>query len=295
MKKRNYINGNFKMILSMVTVMATSFGYSQSNNPAPYCASEFDVNYNMLNNIKIKGTQLDFGPMGSWGATNNYEYHNTFSFPVLEQGEAVSVELNVYSVNDLEPIYFGLWIDFNNNDVFENNELVMQNSNTIMGVLPTFGAPAPPINKTITIPNTAVTGITRARLIRATNEADPFAPYDATFTLSPCNTASMANLGNTYDFNIEITNENLSTDLEQSGQNIVSVYPNPVADNLQIQLRDSDEYEIKVKDLNGKTIKTVLFQGEHYNLNMESFSTGTYFIQIQGKDLETMVKKIIKK
>lgn len=278
MKKRTI---NLRRMLSVVTLLSASLAYSQSNNPAPYCSSEFDVNYNMFNNIKINGTQLDFGPMGDWATNTDYTYYNAFTFPELIQGGTTPIELNVYSVNDMEPIYFALWIDFNRNDAFENDELIMQNSNTIMAALPTFGAPETLINKVITIPSTAVTGTTRARLIRATNQADPFAPYDPAFSLAPCNTATMASMGNTYDFNIEITNGNsVGIPSNPAQQNTVSVYPNPAQDFINIQCDEINSINIHIYDVSGKLMKTIEINNQQLNtLNISDLQNGLYYLK----------------
>lgn len=272
---------NLKQIAAAITLLSVPFGYGQTNNPAPYCSSVFDVNYNMLNNIKVNGTQLDFGAMGDWATNNDYGYYDAFVFPDLPQGGTATIELNVHSVNDMEPIYFALWIDFNQNDVFENSELVMQNSNTIMDALPTFGAPVTPINKVITIPNTAETGTTRARLIRATNEADPFAPYDAAFSLSPCNTATMANLGNTYDFNIQIINGNsVGITPNPTEQTTVSVYPNPAQNFINIRHNEVNNISICIYNVSGKLMKTIEVNGQQSaTINISDLQEGLYYLK----------------
>src|SRR6201999_3891284 len=124
-------------------------------------------NYNMFSSIKIMDSSLSFGPMGDWTppGNNTYEFYNILLFPDLIKADTFSVQLNVYSVGDVEPCYFALWIDYNHNNKFDSSELIMQNSNTTMALLPAIGAPASPINKVLTVPANAITGITRARLM----------------------------------------------------------------------------------------------------------------------------------
>ena len=91
-----------------------------------------------------------------------------------------------------------------------------------------------------------------------------------------------------------VLKSNLNTD-EHNLENNVSVYPNPVSNNLQIQFKQLGEYRITITDITGKTIKNVSFQQQHYSLNMEKLPAGIYLIQIQDQNLNTIAKKIIKK
>lgn len=290
MKKRTISQqkNNVKWAVSTVVLLALSSPvYSQITHPAPYCASAFDVNYNMFSSIKIKGTQLDFGAMGDFATTNEYLYYNTFVFPSLKKSDTATIEINTYAVNDMEPVYFALWIDFNQNNTFESSELVMQNANTTMGKLPTFGAAITSITKTITVPGSAATGTTRARLLRATNEADPFAAYNPTFELSPCNTVSMGNMGNTYDFNIVIAAGG-STGIagNQPEYSAVSVYPNPAQAFIHIEWDNTRETDIDIYDMAGKLAKTIKKHKSSSPVDIADLRDGFYYIKgLSGKEV----------
>lgn len=192
-----------RLTLGLIAICSLQQASAQITSPAPYCAAAFDNNYNMFNNIKVKGTTLSFGAMGAYGKTDPYLYYNTTTFPDLAQGSTASIEVNVYSVNDGEPIYFALWIDYNKNNTFDAAELVMQNSNTTMKELPTWGAAVSPIVKTITIPTTATVGKTRARLMRGQDPAGGFT-YSSTVSLTPCPAKTGNSYGCTYDFDVNI-------------------------------------------------------------------------------------------
>ncbi|MEZ5047180.1 MAG: Ig-like domain-containing protein [Chitinophagaceae bacterium] len=175
---------------------------AQITNPAPYCQSEFMFNYNMFDYIKISGTTKSLGPMGSVGSSSTYLYHNTTVFPTVAAGSPMTIELMPYSPNDLEPMYFAVFIDYNNDNTFSPSEIVMQNNNTTNAALPTWGAPTAAITKTITIPAGTANGLYRLRLIRS---GDGGFTYNNAYTINPCNNPAVFEYGCTHDFDINIS------------------------------------------------------------------------------------------
>lgn len=191
---------NKKKTLLMLCVMAVLRSAAQINDPAPYCAAEFMFNYNMWNYISIAGTKHQLGAKGSFAQANRYTYYNTVNFPAVPAGTGVEIELMPYSVDDMEPIYFGVFIDYNKNNTFESSELLIKNSNTTNAALPTFGAPATAIKKTITLPATLQPGTYRLRLIRGGSGGN----YSAAYQMDPCISKSNFAYGSSYDFNFEV-------------------------------------------------------------------------------------------
>lgn len=250
----------------------------------------------MFNNIKIQGTQLNFGTEGSWTEENEYAYFNTFNFPSVTKGQNVSIELNVYSVEDIEPMYFALWIDYNHNNVFDNNELTMCNANTIQTALPAFEEPETPIMKTITIPLTAATGITRARLLRGNNPQAIFGPYDPTFVLSPCNSSANGNnsFGNTYDFNLQIIEGNLATSAISNSGASIHFYPNPAAETIRFVSETPQDFSVlNFQDVSGRIVKTVSVDNELTPISVSDLPEGVYYIFSSGESHSFFLERVI--
>lgn len=270
-----------KFITSAVLLSNMINGMAQSNNPAPYCASVFDNNYNMINNISIDGTSLSFGAMGTWGTFNTYLYYDATAFSPVEIGSDMSIQLNVYSPNDMEPMYFAMWIDYNQNDVFENTELVLQNSNTINDALPTFGAAVSPINKTITIPGTTLPGTTRVRLMRGSNPANPYV-YSNAFSLSPCPSAGANTYGCTYDFDITFEEPVNTSGLETNSDATsgVTIYPNPACDAIWLQgIDDMSSGMVKIYDQLGQLVLEQSFT-TFDPINVSELPKGVYSVLV---------------
>jgi len=192
-----------KMFAVFCAVLFTEAAFAQITNPAPYCSAAFSNNYNMIDSMDLNGTKFSFGTMGSVSNSNTYKYYNTTVLPNLSQGSSPTLKLRFFAPNDMEPGYFAVWIDFNKNNTFESSELVMQNSNTTMTLLPVFGAAVTPITKTIPVPATAVVGKTRMRIMRGQDLTNP-TTYTSTFVLNPCPAAGSNSYGCTYDFDINI-------------------------------------------------------------------------------------------
>lgn len=262
-------------------------GNSQITNPSPYCTATFDNNYNMFQNIIINGTSQSFGAMGSWINTNTYKYYNTTVFPNFTKGSNATVTLNVYAVNDAEPTYFALWIDYNQNNTFETSEIVMQNSNTLNDWLPTFGAPVSPITKTFTVPTSALTGVTRARLMRGQKLPSAWVPYDQSYILSSCPTTADNSYGCTYDFNINIVNS-LST-AEVIAEDNIKIYPIPASDRITIESQYRPKI-IEVFDMNGRLIKA--YQKTNV-LDISMLKSGEYILNLKLENANLKRKIIV--
>ncbi|MFT5822885.1 MAG: hypothetical protein ACI8ZM_004142 [Crocinitomix sp.] len=282
----------------LIIGFASFTSFSQITDPAPYCESIFYNNYNSIQDITINETTLSFGSEGELGDFNDYAYYNETSFPDLELSGTAEITINFFSVNYTEPDYFALWIDYNQNDVFESEEIVMQNANTTMDELPEFGLSDVEISLTITIPDDALTGETRARLIRgARGEGDPFGPYDSTYELDPCTPAEGFWMhGCTYDFDLNITEMDIDDasikDLPQISANI---YPNPTDGNITVAFAEvpSEEYLVQVIGVDGKVVLTESVQlvGLKLNLDLMAIESGIYTLLIVSDKNELKFSK----
>ncbi|TAJ08213.1 T9SS C-terminal target domain-containing protein [Marinilabiliaceae bacterium JC017] len=76
----------------------------------------------------------------------------------------------------------------------------------------------------------------------------------------------------------------------------IIIYPNPTADKLYIVTTVDlpSDYTIKLIDFRGQALKVEKVNGlwvnEHYNLDISSFNTGVYIIEIEGKEFTKQVK-----
>lgn len=285
-----------KITMTLLTLLLSISINAQLTSAAPYCTPVYPTQstYNMMQDFKIGGAVIQsFGTMGAYASSiNTFKYYNTNTLPTLAKGTGYSFTVDFYNVNDVEPIYFAVWIDYNKNNTFETSEIVMQNSNTTNAALPTIGGAVTPVTKTITIPTTATAGVTRMRIMRATNDTNPYAAYSATYSLTSCFSTNANAYGSMYDFNVTIGPSLSNNSFEKES---FKVYPNPVSSTLFIN-NDTNTAISKVNIVNqlGQVVLSSDAKLES-GINVSELSNGIYFAQISiENNLETSTIKFIK-
>lgn len=282
-----------KFYFLLAVVLSVQFVMAQITNPAPYCNSEFEKNYNSWNYMKVGGTNHNFGPMGSVPMQNTFMYYNNVVFPSVGAGAIMTIELMPYAPAALEPMYFGIFIDFNKNNVFDTDELVMRNNNTTNAALPVFGAATTAITKSITIPAGTAVGSYRMRLVRAgkaPGQQNPYT-YDNNYNVVSCVNITQFNYhGCTYDFDINITGGLGVNDANGSKENSIEIYPNPVKDYLKINNPNKEEIKkISIFSASGQIVYKEIIK-ENDQINVSGLSKGVYFV-----DIETSAGSVNKK
>jgi hypothetical protein len=103
---------------------------------------------------------------------------------------------------------------------------------------------------------------------------------------------------NGYGFNIEpryAADIQMITGIEKYENNLhANVYPNPVANNLTIQLPFvANKATVSVSDIMGREVVAASASGTNVNVNTTNLEAGTYFVKITA-DGKTQIAKIIK-
>ncbi len=91
----------------------------------------------------------------------------------------------------------------------------------------------------------------------------------------------------TFNLQTTVSNENIV-------RNELAMFPNPVSDVLQFDLEQGDGYQIELMDISGRK----LFQGKlnsSLTMDMSSYNTGLYFVNIMNSEGERFVGKVMKK
>ncbi len=73
----------------------------------------------------------------------------------------------------------------------------------------------------------------------------------------------------------------------------VSIYPNPVSNNLIIN-NMTGVNTIKVSDILGETVKNITVSGSKTNINVSNLSKGIYFISLMNDKNVLETKKFVK-
>ena len=114
------------------------------------------------------------------------------------------------------------------------------------------------------------------------------------------------NFANIYfDFNPAIvTNTNTTVFVQALGvdefENIDFMFsPNPASESVLIELKNETDHikQVNVIDLTGRVIQTTMFSSSlnFENININTLSTGTYFLEVTSDSNKRVIKKFIKK
>jgi hypothetical protein len=77
------------------------------------------------------------------------------------------------------------------------------------------------------------------------------------------------------------------------GENGITVYPNPVKNNLTIQQSGTGRTEVAVTDVTGKVVYRKVFTTGTLQINSESWSNGVYMVRVV-KNEEISSFKVVK-
>ena len=297
MKKFNTMKKITSLLL--VSILTTSV-FAQINDPAPYCANGYNFTYNMITSMNFNGTNFaGFGATGSFGTQIPDRYFNTTTLNSITSGQTFTLSIVFPSVQDAEPRYFAVWIDFNKNNTFEASELVMQNSNTTNAELIVFQAGASvTATKVITVPANAVAGTTRMRIRRSqVEQGSPYDPYSPNVVLTPCagftNGFPVFGYNCTTDFNVTIQ-ANLS-DNEASFNSNFNIFPVPAKELLRIENFSNEKIvNLQIRDIVGKTFYSNETNSTINQIDVSNLAKGIFIITIETENNKTYSTKFIK-
>jgi hypothetical protein len=83
------------------------------------------------------------------------------------------------------------------------------------------------------------------------------------------------------------------TSLNDFAQHEVQIYPNPVKDEITIQLNRVQPFRIEITNLHGKMMYQSNETGISQKVNLLSFSSGIYFVSVKSKDI-AVTHKVLK-
>ncbi|MFI5185086.1 MAG: GEVED domain-containing protein [Chitinophagales bacterium] len=212
---------------------------------------------------------------------NNNGYHDFTSLSAkLQKGADYTIQLSPGFINiPSGGIYFEYWsvyIDFNQNGIFESNEMV------------THGNSAIKINKGFLIPATALTGSTRMRIqmqpgVEQTNPCAVFA-FGEVEDYSVVLVNSINKIETAEKQNASIRN---SKEISEEDDKI-RLFPNPAKNSLAVQLNINFNANNKIEVYNslGKQVLSVQSiessNGGTIAINTSTLANGIYFMNIMN-------------
>ena len=243
-----------------------------------YCASQ-GANGGYISNVTINGETGTFINNSSSGNATYTDYTNVT--PVdLNADSSTSYSLSVSTNYNNSGV--AVWIDLNQDGDFDDSGEKVWNENE-------SALANSPRSNSFTIPLTALPGTTRMRV----SSRQWWHPD------GPCGD-NVNNTSNSEveDYTVNILNATLSNSTNKLSN--VAIYPNPMLDNVTIQLPTSYNYKeltLTLFDLQGRVVKQKTTANSQRVITLNSLNKlnkGVYFIRISEGGNTMISKKLIK-
>lgn len=197
------------------------------------------------------------------GDNNGYADANATNAISLDLGESYSFNLVPGFEAQTLPEYTRIWLDENQNGIFESGEMIFNQGGTSLGS--TAG--------TITIPITATLGSTRLRVQMA---------YQGTGQTSLPAVCGNFTWGEVEDYCITINESNVG--ITQISAEDLKVYPNPTKGLVHFNWKKKQgKATVIITDLVGKELHSLPFNSDITTVDISSAAAGTYLYKITGE------------
>lgn len=165
---------------------------------------------------------------------------------------------------------FVAWIDFNDDQIFDSSEIILEDGDDLFSTQGTFIMPS----------DSAFLGKRKMRIraIRSNN-----------FVADPC---VFDNGTETEDYIINIITEPIISSTNDLEDNInISIFPNPSSDVINVKNENRENFDYIIYNLLGQVEKTgQINQQNIYPINIQNFETGMYILEIRKEHLKKQVK-----
>jgi M6 family metalloprotease-like protein len=248
---------------SVGTTYGTQVSFTTSTGSVTYCTSNgSSIVYEWIDKVQLgtinNVTTASTGGYGNYTAQSTYLVRNTSNTIYLSCG----FKSTAYSE------YFKVYIDYNKDGDFAD-------SGELVGSL-TATAAATTYSKAFTVPSTAALGTTRMRVVMSDNSASSY-----------CGSYSY---GETEDYTVNITSSKEGMALAYSDMNAVegtdfvenslSVYPNPSADVISLNLSNEQILSVQIYSINGVKVLDIVVDEYNTTIDVNDLATGTYIVKM---------------
>jgi GEVED domain/Secretion system C-terminal sorting domain len=202
--------------------------------------------------IRINNTTFDHL---TYSSLTSY-YH---SYPATGQTTASLVAGNSYDIytSTSSEAVTAIWLDFNNNGLFEDQEYKLLTNSMITQNTSSFSVPS-------SVPSGSIRVRIRSRA------------YGSSILAS--NACSSFGSGETRDYVFQITNNSLSTSETQKVKNI-KIYPNPAQDEINLESETKIDY-VTISDFSGREFLKKDIGKVKSTLNISQLPKGNYIVTI---------------
>ncbi len=252
------------------------FGSECGNCTLEYC------DYGSPDNKEEWISRVSIGTLDNYSGADDDSYGNFLgiNIPDLSRENLYTIILKPEYKGTSFSDYFKVWIDFNQNQVFENDEVAYDPGDVTSTEL----------TGTVHIPEDAALGITRMRVTMRYNKA-----------ALACGTNSFQ-YGEVEDYCVNIIENSSSTIETTDNDSAITLSPNPFLNSFTVSFLDikkKEVAELSIKNAQGKSIlkkHISLFANDQNEVRfsqLDYLSSGLYFLTIKI-DNQTNTYKVIK-
>ncbi|MCB9185771.1 MAG: S8 family serine peptidase [Flavobacteriales bacterium] len=232
-----------------------------------YCESSGSTDFEWIGEVVVGDLT------NTSGATSNGYDDNTDMSADLHRGSTYPVSLTPDFDNNPYTEHFRIWIDLNQDGVFNGAELLFDDGQGSQST----------VSDSITIPMNALLGSTRMRVSMAYGSQ-----FGGDYPQTPCDEGQD---GEVEDYCVNILEEDTLTDgiLENTGLFGMRVYPVPAQTFVEVDL-DNMPYsriQLRLVDIQGTIVKTELMERSKARINLGQVAPGIYILE--GADIEGAV------
>ena len=251
-----------------------------------YCNSNGTTTNEFINKVQIGTINNVSGNNGGYGNFTSMATN-------VNLGSSVSISISAGWVNASYAEAFNVWIDYNRNGNFESNELVYSKSKSKSAT----------VSGSFIIPTSALTGTTRMRVSMKYN-SNPSACEVFTRGEVEDYSINIVNGGVVKTSDVSANDEITESDIEEVKDTAVEdtnkvevaelsfkLYPNPVKDGVIYFSGLTNNSSYKIFNQMGQQLTQGTIENEM--INVSSFTTGIYFVQVTNNSA-VGVKRFIK-
>ncbi len=243
------IRTNCEYATSEFTNIKTIGDECDSCNILEYCHPIIDNNYEYIDSISIS----DFNFKSGADILGYGKHHHTPSF-TLEKGKKYPLNLKVGFKSQVYEEFLFVWIDFNRDGIFSEDELILNNKSD-SGVFS---------NDTIMIPDSMPQGYSRMRIMIGYQDNG-----------NPC-VQGENSYGEIEDYCFFIDKRSSSKDELES--QALKVYPNPASKSITISAQNNKLTELELLNAIGEVIEVINIK-DKTTIDISKYKTGIYFLR----------------
>ena len=262
---------------------AVSFGQMAASSCTPMF---LDSNLSCSDGMYVRITNIAGAPVSLNDATacNGSGYEDCTALPGGSCSLSAGTTYTATVKTGYTEMSCQIWIDFNNDGIFQPSESV--------GGISTFGWGTGSSPAILTIPASAAAGTFRMRIVGDWYVAPGGISYVAstsTASIPPCPAADV-NYGDARDYSVTILSP-LST--AQLAVGTIEIFPNPATDELTIKMDNGAYTTFTITNSVGQQIQHQSLTATQTKVDVSGLPAGLYYITLMG-DNGSKVAKFVK-